>query len=73
MPAHGKRPRDTNQLAKLIVDLASGERTDELSSPERAASGAKGGLARASRMTSEQREEASRIAAQARWRRKTPD
>jgi hypothetical protein len=28
MPKHPKRPRDPNQLAKLIVDLATGERTE---------------------------------------------
>lgn len=28
MPDRPKRPRDANQLAKLIVDLATGERAD---------------------------------------------
>ena len=29
MPKHPKRPRDPNQLAKLIVDLVTGEVTDD--------------------------------------------
>lgn len=67
-----KRPRDPNQLAKSIIDIATGERTEPAqTSPERAASGAKGGAKRAAGMTDQQREEAARLAAQARWRRKT--
>jgi hypothetical protein len=30
---HPKRPRDPNQLAKVIVDLATGQRTDEKPAP----------------------------------------
>ena len=37
-----KRPRDTNQLAKLIVDLAPGE-TSEADMPEKAEGQRKGG------------------------------
>ena len=67
---HPKRPRDMNQWAKRIVDLATGQAADHEAAPERAASGAKGGLRRAARMTPEQRAEAAKLAAQARWRRK---
>jgi hypothetical protein len=34
-----KRPRDPNQLAKLIVDIATGEAEDTVSPKKRAASG----------------------------------
>ena len=37
-----KRPRDTNQLAKLIVDVATGEVKDK--GPEKAKGQRKGGL-----------------------------
>ncbi len=67
-----KRPRDPNQLAKSIIDIATGESSATIqTSPERAASGAKGGAKRAAGMTPEQRAEAAKLAAQARWRRKT--
>jgi hypothetical protein len=41
-----KRPRDPNQLAKLIVDIAIGEKNDEVAPKKRAASvrGRSGGL-----------------------------
>ena len=34
MPDHRKRPRDPSQLAKLIVDIAAGEREDRPPTPE---------------------------------------
>jgi hypothetical protein len=67
---HPKRPRDMNQWAKRMVELATGQTEDRQPAPERSASGAKGGLRRATRMTPEQRAEAAKLAAQARWRRK---
>jgi hypothetical protein len=70
-----KRPRDPNQLAKLIVDIATGEVDDtpEESGKDPAAvalgrkGGLKGGKARAASMTPEERSEAARRAAAARW------
>jgi hypothetical protein len=43
-----KRPRDANQLCKLIVDLATDERTEELLTPAQVFARASGtaGLAR---------------------------
>lgn len=70
MSSPPKRPRDPNQLAKAIVDIATGETEDRAPSFRKAQSGAKGGASRAARLTPEQRAEASRLAAQARWRRK---
>ncbi len=68
-----KRPRDINQLAKSIVDLSTGEEADpdEGKDPAAVALGRKGGLkggkARAANMTAEERSEAARKAAKARW------
>lgn len=72
-----KRPADANKLAKSIVDIATGNAPDPDAGKDPAAvargkkSGAKGGRARADNLTPEQRKEAARLAAQARWRRKT--
>jgi hypothetical protein len=67
-----KRPRDLNQWAKQMVDLATGAAQEPKGkAPQRAKGGALGGKARASRLTPEQRAEAAKLAAQARWRRKT--
>ena len=68
-----KRPRDPAQLAKLIVDIATGEAKESAQTPaqERAAKGgAKGGRARAATLTAEQRTEIAHLAAQARWKKK---
>jgi transcription antitermination factor NusA-like protein len=65
-----KRPRDPNQLAKLMVDIASGEQTDTLPVPKDEAAhamGKKGGKARAASMTPERRAEIARKAAASRW------
>ena len=67
-----KRPRDPNQLAKFIVDVASGEIADPLDkvTVQRARNaGRKGGPARAQSLTPEQRSEIARIAAAARWKK----
>lgn len=70
-----KRPRDPNQLAKLIVDLAAGEKTEDRSEPPTAAQefarsgGLKGGRARADALTPAQRSEIAKRAAAKRWTR----
>ena len=65
-----KRPRDTNQLAKLIVDLATGEASEE-DVPEKAEGqqrgGLKGGKARADKLSPEERSAIAQKAAKARW------
>lgn len=66
-----KRPRDTSQLAKSIVDIATGEIDDkepELSAKRRKA-GQKGSKARAKALTPEERSKIARLAAQARWKK----
>jgi len=68
-----KRPRDPNQLAKLIVDLSVGaaaEAAPEADSPavEFARSGGvRGGKARAKSLTPARRREIARLAAKSRW------
>jgi len=70
-----KRPRDPNQLGKLIVDLATGQATetdpDEGKDPAAVSLGRRGGLkggkARAATLTPEQRSASARKAAKARW------
>jgi hypothetical protein len=74
MTRQPKRPRDANQLAKMIVDLATGAASDSRpeddgKDPAAKAMGQRGGAARAARMTPEQRSEAARTAAKSRWNR----
>lgn len=67
-----KRPRDPNQLAKFIVDLATGESEHRVPTPKEARAskgGAKGGPARAASLTPKQRSEIARVAAEARWKK----
>lgn len=67
-----KRPRDPNQLAKLMVDIATGEESEAESSTfaKRASkAGAKGGPARAKALTPAQRSEIASVAASARWKK----
>lgn len=76
MAQHPKRPRDLNQLAKAIVDLATGEakeqpEQDQDKDPAAVSLGRRGGLkggkARADRLSPEQRREIARKAAARRW------
>lgn len=71
-----KRPRDPAQLAKLIVDIATGEVEDRAldesgKNPAAVAlgrlGGLKGGKARAKSMTAKQRAEIAKKAALIRW------
>ena len=65
-----KRPRDTNQLAKAIVDIAAGEQPEASKNQLRASkAGTVGGPARAKVLTPEQRSEIAREAASARWKK----
>lgn len=69
------RPRDPNQLAKTIVDIATGETEDQISEKKKNQStrgrpgGLKGGKARANNLTPEERSEIAKLAAQARWKK----
>jgi hypothetical protein len=69
-----KRPRDPNELAKLIIDIATGEADDTVSESKRNPSpkrkgGLKGGKARAKSLTAAERADIARLAAQARWKK----
>lgn len=72
-----KRPTDVNELARQLVGEATGDEPkydpDAGKDPAAVALGRKGGLkggkARAANMTPEQRSEAARKAATARWQR----
>ncbi len=69
--ANPKRPRDTNQLAKLIVDLSTGDESEEELSPKQKAGqkgGLKGGKARADKLAPEERSAIAKKAAEARWK-----
>ena len=72
---HPKRPRDPNQLAKSIIDIATGQKPDRDPTPEEqgkdpaaVALGKKGGRARADSMGPERRAEIARKAAEKRWK-----
>lgn len=65
-----KRPRDTNQLAKSIVDAATeGVPLPTAKQVRAAKAGIVGGPARAKSLTPEQRAEIARVAASARWKK----
>ena len=67
-----KRPRDPAQLAKLMIDIASGEVEDSTPTAKQVRAGkggSKGGPARARVLTPDQRSEIARAAAEARWKK----
>jgi hypothetical protein len=71
------RPHDPNQLGKFIVDVSTGT-VEDVPPPKKqknpaavalgALGGAKGGKARAARLSKAKRKEIARKAARARWR-----
>ena len=77
---HKKRPRDTNQLAKSVVDVATSECLSQKRPTKDAAAvelGRKGGLiggkARARRLAPDARSAIAKKAASARWGKKNED
>lgn len=75
-----KRPRDTNKLAKSIVDIATGEVEDREATPEEQGKdpaavslgrrgGLKGGKARAAKLSAKRLSEIGKAAAKARWQK----
>jgi hypothetical protein len=73
---HPKRPRDPNQLAKAIIDIATGQKPGRDPTPEEqgkdpaaVALGSKGGKARSEKLSDAQRQEIARKAAASRWKR----
>jgi hypothetical protein len=71
----GKRPRDTNQLAKFIVDVTTGQvdlpDPDAGKNPAAVAlgklGGAKGGKARAAKLSPAKRKQIAKKASAKRW------
>jgi hypothetical protein len=77
MPKQSKKPADLNKLAAAIVgDATDEDRVDQDDGKDPAAvalgrkGGEKGGKARAAKLTAEQRSEAAKKAARARWSRR---
>jgi hypothetical protein len=76
--AKKKRPKDTNQRAKLIMEIATGLRKDEdpHAGKNKAAvelgklGGKKGGKARAKKLSAKKRKSIAKKAAAARWKKK---
>ena len=64
-----KRPRDANQLAKFIVDVATGDAEASPPPAPQAKAGKIGGARRAERLSEQQRSEIARLAAAARWKK----
>ncbi|MBT6094702.1 MAG: hypothetical protein HOH04_07450 [Rhodospirillaceae bacterium] len=70
--SRAKRPRDPNQLAKLVVNIATNQQKDgdiETDTSAQSQGGKRGGAARAASLTPEQREDNARLAAEARWKK----
>lgn len=73
----GKRPRDTNQLAKFIVDVTTGQATvpdpyqgkNATSVAFGREGGKKGGKARAKKLSPAERKAIAQKAAAARWKK----
>jgi hypothetical protein len=72
--ASKKPPRDTNELAKYILDVATGD-AEKIEPPEKNPAAvalgklgaSKGGQARAAKLSARKREEIAKKAAEARW------
>lgn len=70
-----KRPKDTNQLAKNIVDLAIGEKEEFVQESNKnphavelgRLGGLKGGKARAKKLSAKRKSEIAKKAARTRW------
>jgi hypothetical protein len=77
---HPKRPRDLNQWAKRMVDIATGAASDREPTPEEQGKdpaavargrlgGAKGGKARAKKLSASERRASALKAVRSRWSR----
>jgi hypothetical protein len=79
MTSPPKRPRDPNQLAKSIIDIATGQKPDRDPTPEEQGKdpaavargrlgGAKGGKVRAASLSKDRRIAIAQKAAKSRWK-----
>lgn len=80
MQKRSRMPRDTNQVAALVVGMATGEAPAEPAQPDTRnpaavalgrLGGLKGGKARAAGMSKKARSESAKKAARARWQEPT--
>jgi len=82
MTDKAKRPRDANQLAKRIADIATGDVEDRAPTPEEQGKdpaavslgrrgGLRGGVARSEALTKEQKKVIAQHAAKMRWAAKS--
>jgi hypothetical protein len=77
MPERPRRPRDANQLAKLVVELSTGAASENLTFEGKNPAavllgrmgGQKGGNARAAALSPRKRSKIAKAAANARWSR----
>ena len=73
-PKGEKRPADAIGAAVMVAKIATGEIEEDTPDPGKEYArrgGLKGGRARADKLSSEQRQEIARKAANARWQKKT--
>lgn len=77
MTSRPKRPRDLNQLAKAIANIATGEgdsaKADMKNSEGQRLGGLRGGAARAKVLSPNRRSEIAKAAAKVRWSKDTDD
>jgi hypothetical protein len=71
-----KRPRDPNQLAKMMLDIVTGEVPDPVSEKKKNPSkrrigGLAGGKARAESLSPQKRKEIAKKAARTRWNKES--
>ncbi len=74
MPATPKRPKDINQLAKVLTDVSVGEAVEAPPTAKARAGragGLKGGKSRMASLSTEDRAKLAKKAADARWGKKT--
>lgn len=75
MATRPKRPRDPNQLAKLIVDISTGEAQDKpvsVKAKSGRVGGLKGGKTRMATLSPEDRVKLAKKAAAKRWGKAVP-
>jgi hypothetical protein len=75
MATNPKRPRDINQLAKLIGDITTGDKIDHLPTKKAIAGragGLKGGKTRMDALSPEDRSKLAKKAAEKRWEKAVP-
>lgn len=72
MEKHPKRPRDPSQLAKMMIDLATGDASESAAKekdPAAVKRGRSGGEARSKSLSPQVRTSVARKAARSRWKK----